>query len=99
MLGYYKTNNRELGKDSIFVPCTEFLLIFLVAATLSGVGRSMPHVFDSLESTVLYKKPHHPQDGRPYSQRTPGVDVVFVYCVNACCRDRFNASNWGCVGR
>ena len=51
---------------------------FLVLATLSGVGGSVLHVFDSLEGTIIHEKRlHHSQNGQLYSQRTLGVDVAF----------------------
>ena len=52
--------------------------LYLVVATLSGVGGSVLHVFDSLEGTIIHeKKLHHPQNGQLYGQRTLGVDVGF----------------------
>ena len=56
----------------------DLLGIYLVVATLSGVGGSVLHVFDSLEGTIIHEKRlHHPQNGQLYSQRTLGVDVAF----------------------
>ena len=50
----------------------------LVVVTLSGVGGSVLHVFDTLEGTMIHEKRlHHPQNGQLYSQRSLGVDVAF----------------------
>ena len=50
----------------------------LVVVTLSGVGGSVLHVFDTLEGTIIHEKRlHHPQNGQLYSQRSLGVDVAF----------------------
>ena len=55
-----------------------FSLFCIVVATLSGVGGSILHVFDSLEGTIIHEKRlHHSQNGQLYSQRTLGIDVAF----------------------
>ena len=55
-----------------------FLLFCIVVATLSGVGGSILHVFDSLEGTIIHEKRlHHSQNVQLYSQRTLGIDVAF----------------------
>lgn len=77
---------------------------FLVVATLSGVGGSVLHVFDSFEGTIIHEKRMHPsRNGQLYSQRTLGVDVAFgasrIKGINHSAKDLFVLTNGHTVGR
>ena len=59
-------------------PNSGFLRFPLVIATLSGVGGSVLHVFDSLEGTIIHEKRlHHSKNGQLHGPRALGVNVAF----------------------